>query len=126
MSDFHDVGSHEMARELITQQQELIVVLKQEILRLQEQVIAAGLERERTEKELRNALRTIETLNEKVSNVSENNEALLQTVQVFQREFIKRDISGALGRLPVNSNPTGQFHLEIIRNLKSKLNNTFV
>lgn len=43
MSDFHDVGSQEMARELITQQQELIVVLKQEILRLQEQVIAAGL-----------------------------------------------------------------------------------
>lgn len=100
-----------MARELITQQQELIVVLKQEILRLQEQLIAAGLERERNEKELRNALRTIETLNEKVSNVSENNEALLQTVQAFQREFIKRDSSGALGRLPVSSNPTGQFHL---------------
>lgn len=126
MSDFHDISSHEMARELVAQQQELIVVLKQEILRLQEQLIAAGAEKERTELELRTALRTIATLNEKVSNVSENNEALLQTVQVFQREFIKRASSGALGRLPVNSNPTGQFHLEIIRNLKSKLNNTFV
>ena len=92
MSDFHDISSHEMARELVTQQQELIVVLKQEILRLQEQLIAADVEKERNELELRTALRTIATLNEKVSNVSENNEALLQTVQVFQRGIHRNPI----------------------------------
>lgn len=47
MSDFHEISNSEMARELITQQQELIVVLKQEILRLQEQLIVAGMEKER-------------------------------------------------------------------------------
>jgi hypothetical protein len=65
-------------------------------------------------------------LNEKVRNISDNNEALMRTVQVFQREFIKRDSSGALGALSVDRNGTGQFHLEVIRNLKSKLSNTLI
>ena len=47
-------------------------------------------------------------------------------MQVFQREFIKRDSSNALGRLPVEMNGNGQFHLEVIRNLKSKISNTFI
>lgn len=72
------------------------------------------------------AHRNIQFLNEKVQNISENNEALLRTVQVFQREFIKRDSSNALGRLPVEMNGNGQFHLEVIRNLKSKISNTFI
>lgn len=50
----------------------------------------------------------------------------MRTVQVFQREFIKRDSSGALGALSVDRNGTGQFHLEVIRNLKSKLSNTLI
>lgn len=45
---------------------------------------------------------------------------------MFQREFIKRDSSGALGPLSVERNGTGQFHLEVIRNFKSKLSNTLV
>lgn len=48
---------------------------------------------------------------------------MLQTVQVFQREFIKRDTPTPLTRLPVDRNTTGQIHLEIIRNLKSKIQN---
>jgi hypothetical protein len=50
----------------------------------------------------------------------------MRTVQVFQREFIKRDSSGALGPLSVERNGSGQFHLEVVRNLKSKLSNTLI
>jgi hypothetical protein len=76
--------------------------------------------------ELTTALQNIRFLNEKVQNISDNNEALLRTVQVFQREFIRRDGSTALGRLPADHNGSGQFHLEVIRNLKSKISNTLV
>jgi hypothetical protein len=72
--------------------------------------------------ELSQTHKTIEFLNDKVHNISENNESLLRTVQVFQREFIKRDSgNGALNRIPIEKNGTGQFHLEVIRNLKSKI-----
>ena len=48
-------------------------------------------------------------------------------MQVFQREFIKRDSnSSVLARLPVENNGSGQLHLEIIRNFKSKISNIVV
>ena len=68
---------------------------------------------------------TISQLKDKITNITENNESLLRTVQVFQSEFIRRE-GRPLGKLPLQVNGTGPFHIEIIRNLKSKINNTIV
>ncbi len=77
------------------------------------------------ETKLNQAQETISTLNEKINNVLENNQSLLRTVQVFQRQFIRRE-GGALGKLPIDNNTAGPFHLEVVRNMKSKLNNIVV
>lgn len=119
-------GSGGICGELIKQQYELIAVLKEEILRLQHELLESTRVRRKTEEELAASKNSVEVLSEKVRNISENNESLMRTLQVFQREFIKRDGSNALGKLPVDRNSNGQFHLEVIRNLKSKISNTVV
>ena len=69
------------------------------------------------------ALIDIDTLTQKIDTLTENNESLIQTLQVFQREFVKRDYKNAL-TFPIRSEKEindGPFFMELIRTMKTKI-----
>jgi phage shock protein A len=72
-------------QQVACQQQTMISVLKEEILRLQEQIVGTEQSRDEYATLYEKALEEIHNLKDKISALRENNESLIQTFQVFQR-----------------------------------------
>lgn len=69
------------------------------------------------------ALSEIDILKDKIQSLKENNESILQTFEVYQREFVKRDYKIELLACPkrVSQVPnTGPLYLQLIRTIKAK------
>lgn len=92
---------------------------------MQVRLIDAEKDRDENHRLHQAALDEIEILKDKLESLHENNESIMQTFKVFQREFVKRDYNIAPmspKKIQKDQQPEVPLFMELVRTIRQKFN----